>query len=33
MFKVHRAIKKLEDKDLIEKHKYGATNKILLKEI
>jgi uncharacterized membrane protein len=28
---VHRFIKKLEDKGLIEKHKYGATNKLFLK--
>ena len=28
---VHRIIKKLEDKNLIEKHKYGATNKLFLK--
>jgi len=29
---VHRAIKKLEDKGVIEKHEYGLTNKILLKK-
>ena len=29
---VHRVIKKLEDKGLIEKHKYGATNKLFLKD-
>ena len=29
---VHRFIKKLEDKGLIEKHKYGATNKLFLKD-
>jgi uncharacterized membrane protein len=28
---VHRIVKKLEDKGLIEKHKYGATNKLFLK--
>ena len=28
---VHRIVKKLEDKSLIEKHKYGATNKLFLK--
>jgi hypothetical protein len=28
---VHRLVKKLEDKGLIEKHKYGATNKLFLK--
>jgi len=30
--KVHRIIKKFESKGLIEKHKYGATNKLFLKE-
>jgi len=29
---VHRALKKLEDRELIEKHKYGLTNKIILKK-
>jgi len=29
---VHRAIKRLEAKGLIEKHDYGLTNKILLKK-
>ncbi len=29
---VHRAIKKLEDKGVIEKHNYGLTNKIILKK-
>ena len=30
--KISRVVKKLEDKGLIEKHKYGATNKLFLKE-
>ena len=28
---VHRIVKKFESKGLIEKHKYGATNKLFLK--
>ncbi|MDD3159887.1 MAG: hypothetical protein PHQ98_02890 [Candidatus ainarchaeum sp.] len=30
--KVHRIIKKFEDKKLVEKYKFGTTNKIILKE-
>ncbi|MFH1586999.1 MAG: MarR family transcriptional regulator, partial [Candidatus Diapherotrites archaeon] len=29
---VHRAVKKLEDKGVLEKHDYGLTNKIILKK-
>lgn len=28
---IHRILKKLDEKGIIEKHKYGATNKIILK--